>query len=127
MNTQKMEVVSAFTEALHEADIAGVAAAIKCTPQIIVVEGYENDPFPICGFAWVNFKPATTRFVRFLKKEGLVRKAYEGGASMWVSKFGQSYDKKLAYAHAYAASIQKTIVLSGLEPTLNVYGTGRLD
>ena len=127
MNTQKMEVLSAFTQALHEADIAGVAAASKCDIQMIEIVGHSYKPFAICGFAWVTFKPATTRFVRFLKKEGLVRKAYEGGASMWVSKFGQSYDKKLAYAHAYAASIQKTIVLSGLEPTLNVYGTGRLD
>ena len=127
MNTKQMELVSAFTQALHEADIAGVAAGIKCTPQIIVVEGYESEPFAICGFAWVTFKPATTRFVRFLKKEGIARKAYAGGATMWVEKYGQSYDRKLAYAQAFAASIQQTIVLSGLEPTLNVYGAGRLD
>ncbi len=118
-------VVSAFTEAIHEADAAGDAAAAKCNPQMLKLKGYE--PFPICGFAWVNFRPATTRFVRFLKKEGLVNKAYEGGANLWVSKFGQSYDKKLAYARAFADSIQQTIVLSGLEPALKVYGSGRLD
>ena len=109
------------------ADKAGMTAASKCDVQMIVVTGYEYDPFPICGFAWVNFKPATTRFVRFMKKEGIVSKSYTGGATMWIDKYGQSYDKKLAYAHAFAASIRQTIVLSGLEPTLNVYGTGRLD
>ncbi len=120
-------VVKAFTNAVHEADAAGEEAAAKCNPQMLVVKGYEHEPFPICGFAWVNFKPATTRFVRFLKKEGLAHKAYEGGANLWVSKFGQSYDKKLAYARAFADSIQQTIVLSGLEPALKVSGSGRLD
>ncbi len=123
----KKELVSAFKSAVHKADVAGMKAAEKCTLQMLLVKGYENDPFPICGFAWVNFKPATTRFVRFMKKEGLVNKAYEGGANLWVSKFGQSYDKKLAYAHAYANTIQNEIVLSGLDPSLNVYGSGRLD
>lgn len=127
MNTQEQEVLSAFSQALHEADIAGTAAAAKCNVQMLTIKGYESDPFPICGFAWVNFKPATTRFVRFMKKNGLVSKAYEGGANLWVSKFGQSYDKKLAYARAFADSIQQTVVLSGLEPSLKVYGSGRLD
>ena len=127
MTTKEMKVVSAFTKALHEADTAGVAAASKCDIQMLTIRGYESEPFPICGFAWVTFKPATTRFVRFLKKEGIARKAYAGGATMWVEKYGQSYDRKLAYAQAFAASINKTIVLSGLEPTLNVYGAGRLD
>lgn len=120
-------VVEAFTNAVHEADAAGEEAASKCTQQMLTIKGYEHEPFPICGFAWVNFKPATTRFVRFLKKEGLVNKAYEGGANLWVSKYGQSYDKKLAYARAFADSIQQTIVLSGLEPSLSVHGAGRLD
>ncbi len=127
MNTQEQEVVAAFTQAVHNADIAGVAAAAKCTEQMLTIKGYEHEPFPICGFAWVNFRPATTRFVRFMKKEGLVQKAYEGGANLWVSKFGQSYDKKLAYARAFADVIQTEVVLSGLEPALKVYGSGRLD
>ncbi len=109
------------------ADKAGMTAASKCDVQMIVVTGYEYDPFPICGFAWVNFKPATTRFVRWLKKKGIASKAYTGGATMWVDKFGQSYDRKCAYAMAFAQVIRKELVEAGHEPTLKVYASSRLD
>ncbi len=109
------------------ADKAGMKAANECDVQMIEIAGHSYKPFPICGFAWVNFKPATTRFVRWLKKQGIADKAYQGGANMWVSKFGQSYDRKLAYAHAFAKIIQEELVETGHEPALKVYGAGRLD
>jgi len=121
----EQELVQKYTDAVHKADAAGMKAAEECEEQMLSLVGYE--PFPICGFAWVNFKPATIRFVRFLKKEGIVNKAYEGGCNLWVSKFGQGYDKKLAYARAFADTIEQEVVLSGLEPSLSVYAAGRLD
>lgn len=125
MTKQEMDLVSVFTSAVHEADIAGEEAADKCEEHMIQVAGKS---YPICGNAQVDFRPATNRFVRFLKKEGIVHKNHHaGGAYLYVSKFGQSYNKKLAYALAFADSIQRKVVLSGLEPTLNVYGSGRLD
>ncbi len=122
-----------YAHAVKLADEAGMKAASECEPQMISIKGADTDinkhyePFPICGFAWVNFKPATTRFAHWLKKMDLASKAYEGGLNLWVSKFGQSYDKKMAYARAYADVIQTEIVLSGIEPSLSVYGAGRLD
>ncbi len=109
------------------ADKAGMKAAEECNPQMIEIVGHSYEPFPICGFAWVNFKPATTRFVRWLKKQGIASKAYQGGASMWVSKFGQSYDRKNAYAIAFAQVIRQELVETGHEPALKVYAGSRLD
>ncbi len=123
MDKKKLEAL--YARAVKLADEAGMKAANECEEQMLSLAGYQ--PFPVCGFAWVNFKPATTRFAHWLKKQGLADKAYEGGLNLWVSKFGQSHDKKLAYAHAYAKTIQTEIVLGGLEPSLSVYGAGRLD
>lgn len=115
-----------YKDAVKLADEAGMIAASECNVQMLQISGY--DPFPACGFAHVNFKPATTRFARWLKKMGFAHKShYEGGLNLSVSKFGQSYDKKLAYARAYADVIQHEIVLSGVEPSLRVYATGALD
>jgi hypothetical protein len=115
-----------YAKALVLADKAGMKAADECSVTMLTIRGY--DPFPVCGFAWVHFKPATTPFVCWLKQRGHARKAHAvGGALMGVSKFGQSYDKKLAYARAYADVIQQEMVLSGVEPTLNVYAAGKLD
>ncbi len=123
MDKKKLEAL--YARAVKLADEAGMKAANECEEQMLSLAGYQ--PFPICGFAWVNFKPASTRFVRWLKKQGMADKAHEGGANLWVSKFGQSHDKKLAYARAFADVIETEVVLAGLEPSLSVYGAGRLD
>ncbi len=115
-----------YVQVLRMADEAGMKAAHECEEQMLSLVGYQ--PFPACGFAWVSFKPATLPFTRWLKKRGHARKAYaETGLIMSVSKFGQSHSKKLAYARAYADVIETELVLSGVEPTLTVYGAGKLD
>ncbi len=114
-----------YAHAVKLADEAGMKAAEECEEQMLSLAGYEA--FPICGFAWVNFKPATSHFAHWLKKMDLARKAYEGGLNLWVSKFGQSHDKKLAYAHAYAKVITTELVLTDVVPGLSVYGASRLD
>ena len=63
----------------------------------------------ICGFAWVNVKGA----------RGLMRQAfidagfspsYSGtGLSLWVREFGQSYDRKRAFADAFVESLRESI------------------
>ncbi len=124
---QKANVLThVYAKVLLLADEAGMKAAHECEEQMLSLVGY--DPFPACGFAWVQFKPATLPFTRWLKKRGHARKSYaETGLTMSVSKFGQSHSKKLAYARAYADVIQTELVLSNIEPSLNVYAAGKLD
>ncbi len=125
---QKANMLShVYAKIIEMADEAGMKAASGCKVTGMRIAGYD-EVYPICGFAWVRFKPATTPFVRWLKKREIARKSYaESGAIMSVSKFGQSYDKKLAYARAYADVIQQEVVLSGLEPSMSVYAAGKLD
>jgi hypothetical protein len=55
----------------------------------------------VCGFAWVNFK-GNTPFGRWAKKAGKARPQYPTGLCVWVREFGQSMERKEAYAHAFA-------------------------
>jgi hypothetical protein len=60
-----------------------------------------------CGFAWVSVKPANSAFANWLKKQGLARPdSYEGGVKIWVSQYGQSLQRKEAYANAMAESLR---------------------
>lgn len=59
-------------------------------------------PNGVCGFAWVNVAPGTCAFARWLVKQKLAHKAYYGGVDIWVSEYGQSMEKKMMYAAAFA-------------------------
>jgi hypothetical protein len=104
-------------EALYrEAHAAGHAAATAAVPDPMMV--YEADlltgaprpgcrcyyvPEGLCGFAWVNVKPGTSRFARWLRTTGKGRTdSYYGGVTVWVSGYGQSHARKVAYAEAFA-------------------------
>ena len=57
----------------------------------------------VCGFAWVNIKPARGKFVKYLKDNNIGRKdSYYGGYTVWVRGFGQSLARKESYARAFA-------------------------
>jgi hypothetical protein len=102
--------------ALHAAaHDAGMAAAAAHTPVAMIVgqaDGLSDRfapgaklyhvPGGVCGFAWVNVKPATQPFAKWAKKAGLARPSYYGGYDISVREFGQSMTTKEAYAHAYA-------------------------
>ena len=100
-----------------EAHSAGMAAGHGCTPTPMVVGtpttplgndiDYSKETYYVadgmCGFAWINIKPARGKFVKFLKDNNIGRKdSYYGGYTIWVSGFGQSLDRKSAYARAFA-------------------------
>jgi hypothetical protein len=117
--------------ALHsKAHAAGMAAggAHTPTPMGVVEADIFGKPKPgahvevvhsgVCGFAWVSFK-GNTSFGRAMKAAGLARKRYEGGLSVWVSEFGQSMERKEAYARAYAAVLRE----AGIE----AYAGSRMD
>jgi len=100
----------------------GEYAAMNCTPSPMRVVGMGTDYIVndgVCGFAWINIKPGTSRFARYLKEKGIARKAYEGGINIWVHQFGQSYEKKMSYARAFASVLQRE--------GIRAYASGRLD
>ena len=55
----------------------------------------------VCGFAWVNIKPATSSFAKWLKSKDLARKSYYGGIDIWCREFNQSMERKEAWAEAF--------------------------
>lgn len=97
---------------------AGNIAAEKCIPRPMTVvahvnplddssevDKYWNVPDGVCGFAWVWMK-GNSSFGMWAKKAGIARKSYPNGLSIWISEFGQSMEKKMAFAEAAAESLQ---------------------
>ncbi len=127
--------MSIFDVMYADADEAGMAAVRKLDVVPMVV-GTAKDIFsneidrtkPVyvvpdgpCGFAWVNIKPGTSAFAKWLVKNQMARKdSYYGGVTVWVSQFNQSMQKKEAYAYAFAA------VLDG-KYGVRAYASSRMD
>lgn len=61
----------------------------------------------VCGFAWVVVTPGTCAFARWLVKNHHAEKHYYGGVSIWVREYGQSMERKIAYAGAMSAYLNK--------------------
>ena len=104
-----------------EAYAAGKAAAEGITPTPMTVgtaKSLFDDSFDtsqpvyyvsegVCGFAWVNIRPARGPLVAFLKKRGVGYKGYRGGWQVPAWEFGSprgSQSLERASAAAYAAS-----------------------
>lgn len=77
------------------------------------------EPEGACGFAWVNVKGANKGFGHWLIKKGLARKGYYGGAEIWISAHGQSFERKTRHAEVMAE------ILRGYG--IDCYASGRLD
>lgn len=111
-----------FSALFAAADAAGSAAVedIKIDPMVVIGDGvrYVVADGP-CGFAWVTVRPGNCKFARWLVRNGLARKAYGGGVSIWIHQYNQSMGKKEAYAHAFA----KVIAAEGIE----CYAGSRMD
>jgi hypothetical protein len=101
---------------------AGMAAGESCIPEPMVVVQREN-PFDdnsrivkeyapvmdgLCGFAWITVFPGTGSFARWARKTGKGSAAYKGGTRVkWVREFNQSFERKSAYAHAFAEVLRE--------------------
>ena len=79
------------------------------------------DPEGPCGSAWVTVRPGSSGFAHWLRKHGYARPAYHGGVEIWISEFGQSYERKHACAKAMAE------VLRGALGIDHITAGGRLD
>lgn len=119
-------------EALHrKAHAAGYAAGLAALPTPMVVQRHAHpldDSSPVvqqwrvdegaCGFAWV-WTPGDTPFARWARRQRLFGSHYGGGVALWVRHFGQSVERKEAYADAYAAVLR--------EAGIKAFGQSRLD
>ena len=81
-------------------DAIGLSDQIDYTKKTYILEG-------LCGFAWVNISPARGAFVNWLKSQEIGSKGYYGGYEIWVREFGQSVDRKSAFAGAFAQVLGK--------------------
>ena len=131
MTTYANEIPATIYEQAHA---AGMAAGNGCTPTPMVV-GQPTTPLGndidysketyyvadgVCGFAWINIKPARGKFVKYLKDNDIGRKdSYYGGYTIWVSGFGQSMTRKENYARAFVKVLE--------ENGLKAYAMGRMD
>ena len=106
-----------YKKIMAEAHEAGMAAGEAKVPVPMVVAEHENMlddnspvkkawyvPSGLCGFAYVvTNEHGNGKFVKYLKSVGEGRKHYYGGYyAKYVREFGQSYEQKVAYAHAHA-------------------------
>lgn len=136
-----------FTEAaaarlIAQAETAARAAYHAATPTPMIV-GTPKDPVAsllggddggldpgqpiyhvaggVCGFAWVNIRPANSSFARRARKLIGGHKGYYGGWEIRpeVGRGDQSYERKLAACTAYADVLR--------EAGITAYADGRLD
>jgi hypothetical protein len=80
-------------------------AAHTATQKVLSAPDFDWYP---CGFASVRIKPATSKFAKYLKAEGLAKKAYGGGLLVWnPSRSGtQSLDAKGAGCAAFVSVLK---------------------
>ena len=124
-----------FEKLVKDAHRAGMEALAAAKPRPMIVGspttplGNDIDPTKptyyvsegVCGFAWITVRPATSSFGRWALANGW-SKAYNGGAQLFVHEGGQSYERKCAYAAAYADTLSK-----GLPDNVRVTTDSRLD
>jgi len=119
----RMERYEKYREIVESAHKAGEKAGIEArpVPMGVIDNGKLIDVIDdgACGFAWVTVKPANSSFAIWAKKQGLMRPMYGGGVTLWVTGFGQSVDRKSAYAGAYAKVLR--------EHGIKAYAGDRLD
>jgi hypothetical protein len=122
-----------FKELYDKAYAAGMKAGEEKIPVPMLVTEHVNqlnDSSPIkrawgvvdgvCGFASICGIKGTSAFGKWLVKNGKGRKDdYRGGVFVWVGEFGQSLEKKTAFASAFAGVL--------LEAGVSCYPESRMD
>lgn len=112
----KMDRDQQFQKIWDAAVAAGIKAGKDAIPAPMIVTEHESaldDSSPArnqwyvaegaCGFAWVQIKPGTSTFAKWLKKMDYAhRDSYYGGVSIWIADHGQSMARKEAHASAMA-------------------------
>lgn len=125
ISAEKAERVNRYAkyqEIIDKAYKAGIEAGknARPIPMYVIDQGIPIDRIDdgACGFAWIAFA-GNTSFGKWAKKQGLARSHYPAGLCVWVTEFGQSVDRKEAFAGAYA----KVLKDNGID----AYSGSRLD
>lgn len=123
---QKLAPSITVAELAEIAHRAGLEAGNNAIPTpMVVVNSDTNQVIDVvddglCGFAWINIKPARGAFVNYLKERNWGSyDSYYGGHSIWVREFNQSITRKEAYAQAFAKVL--------LDHGITAYAGSRLD
>lgn len=82
--------VKGYEILFNKAHAAGLTAGNACQPG------------GVCGFAWVHIPDGRSSCAHWLTKTNRGSKGYPRGVDIWVSYFGQSLERKEAYARAFA-------------------------
>lgn len=104
-----------FQAIYDEAHAAGMAAGNAACPAPMVVGDakslfsneidYSKPTYyvadGVCGFAWVHLD-GRAPFAKWAKENNLGHKGYPKGFDIWCGEFGQSMQRKEAYAGAFA-------------------------
>jgi len=127
MTKQAQEFLALYKNAQREGIKAG--EALQPCPMVVVEGDLFGNTRPdakryyvsegVCGFASVIIYPATSSFARWLVKNDLARKNYNGGLRIPITAYNQSFERKEAHASAMAQ------VFSGAG--FNCYVESRLD
>jgi hypothetical protein len=108
----RLEKYARFNDIIESALQAGIKAGRECRPIPMVICDTTGKPLELiddgaCGFAWVTVRPANSSFAIWAKKQGIMRPMYGGGITYWVRDFGQSVDRKAAFAGAFAKVLRE--------------------
>ena len=107
----RMSRYADFKEIVDKAYQAGIEAGKNAMPipMYVIDQGIPIDRIDdgACGFAWITVRPANSSFAIWAKKQGIMRTMYGGGVTYWVSSFGQSVDRKAAFAGAFAKVLRE--------------------
>lgn len=124
----------------NEAQKAAARASVDATPTPMVVEQHANSlddgspvvkswfvPDGVCGFGWVEVKPRTSKFARWLKASNIGRSSdYSKAIHLHVPGMSQSLARNEAAARAMAK-----VLIAGLaeigETETRVYAQSRID
>jgi hypothetical protein len=101
----------------------GRKAGLDCTPVPMIVNGTDRSFFVgdgVCGFAWIEIRPARGGLVTYLKKskQGYYSE-YERAYIFNIHDFNQSLTRKEAMAEAMAEHLRKC--------GYNVFANSRID
>lgn len=127
-------------EVFSEAQTAALSHFHQCTP-VPVIFGQAKDLFSseiipgteeyvsdgVCGFAWVNIKPARGPLVKYLKSKGIGRPGTYGGYSLSSyncipgSGSSQSMQRKEAGCRAFVEVVKKYF------PDMKIWVETRID
>lgn len=117
-------------EAVHvKAHVAGLEAGRNVDAEkyhaVDEATGKVYEPFELCGFATVQVKGANKGFGKWLANNDGDKDSYHGGAYLYVRGFGQSWERKGAYARAYAKTATALLAEQGEE--VDIWTTNNMD